>query len=355
MGRLSTLLRGEFETAVRARGNVYFFSRAVEITAADGQRLRAVVQGSRRYAVSLDWTGSAFAASCECPQFRDGVRCKHIWATILTADAKHALLPPAGQADALVEHALEPRPVWEASLAELASCAQPSRAGGERWTHGELQYVINAQLAPEGGQLQLELRHRRPKRNGEWGVARALAVNLELLPSIPDPQDRQIVASLLGCNAHSVFDYGYYVYRQPRYSLFRPSHALAELLLPAICRSGRCWLQLSAEDLAPLALDEGPPYELRLEVTRDADEYVLSGRLGRGTERVDLAGPALYAPGWVFWPGRVARLADPASFQWITTLRSACPSRTASCSSTGCSASRSSLRSRCRPSCSPRR
>jgi hypothetical protein len=97
-------------------------------------------------------------------------------------------------------------------------------------------------------------------------------------------------------------------------------------LLPLICGTGRCFLRSPrvADGVTPLAWDDGPAWELCLNVALDSDgaHYRLTGALCRDGLELDLAKPVLLvAGGLVFYDGRIARLNDHGAFAWISILR----------------------------------
>src|SRR5262249_17900940 len=76
-------------TNVRRRGKSYFEFGQVEIGSGDANTVRAIVEGTDTYYVSLQREGDRVKASCTCPYFQDSPRiCKHIWATVLAAEKK---------------------------------------------------------------------------------------------------------------------------------------------------------------------------------------------------------------------------------------------------------------------------
>ena len=82
----------EFEPQVQSRGERYFHEGRVRLGSADGETVRAAVAGSSGdYEVLLDWSDARSGiveSSCTCPYFEDRGLCKHIWATMLAADAR---------------------------------------------------------------------------------------------------------------------------------------------------------------------------------------------------------------------------------------------------------------------------
>ena len=84
-----------FSDAVRARGQSYFVKGRVTVIAAKPTELVAKVRGTSKYRVRLRMRGSKLLASCTCPYFSpQGEPCKHLWATLLLAQARGLLQSP---------------------------------------------------------------------------------------------------------------------------------------------------------------------------------------------------------------------------------------------------------------------
>ncbi|MGE3820120.1 MAG: SNF2-related protein, partial [Isosphaeraceae bacterium] len=85
----------DFSDAVRARGQSYFAKGRVVITSANPGEVVARVRGTAKYRVRLRLRNTKLHVSCTCPYFvPTGDPCKHLWATVLTTDAR-GLLPSA--------------------------------------------------------------------------------------------------------------------------------------------------------------------------------------------------------------------------------------------------------------------
>jgi superfamily II DNA or RNA helicase len=90
-------------------------------------------------------------------------------------------------------------------------------------------------------------------------------------------------------------------------------------------RTGRCFLSLDKENdaLASLVFDEGAAYNFLLQMQKaERKSWALSGVFRRGEEKLALESPTLLTDiGFLFHGGSVARVADNASWEWITHLR----------------------------------
>ena len=86
-GRLSQ----EFAGRIRDRGFAYFRTNAVEILEHSESHVDARVKGTEIYLVRLTLGRVSLDVACTCPYFEGGEECKHIWATMLTADSRQYL------------------------------------------------------------------------------------------------------------------------------------------------------------------------------------------------------------------------------------------------------------------------
>src|SRR5262249_24556420 len=161
----------------------------------------------------------------------------------------------------------------------------------------------------------VEVAGRTRKRDGQWGVPKAQRVPYGVIPILSDADDRHILAQLAGAK-QSFGNYAYENYGYVhdtiavRHLLNKP---LQEMLVPAMCRTGRCFWRHDPGDVAlrPLTWDDGPAWEFALEVGRDGDDkhYTLAGWLKRCGARLPLSQPVLLlAGGLVFVDEQAARL-----------------------------------------------
>lgn len=226
---LCDLLANDCDGAVQLRGADYFRRGRVRITRGSATQVTASVLGSSAYRVELVRAGQEILASCTCPYF-DVDLCKHIWATILAADARQLLrgdgrsgrvrLVHAGAGDDFGEDfddddgeddddrlgdesgnagrldgPLDPRRLRDAGRASDLRSAVDRRLGGGaiqgpggRGTRG----LYGAADGPGGGAARgaswrkrlAELREHalssRPPEHGEWGPGRELLYVIDI-------------------------------------------------------------------------------------------------------------------------------------------------------------------------------
>jgi superfamily II DNA or RNA helicase len=376
---------------VQRRGRQYYASGAVKILDGNERSVRALVQGTEQYEVRLTREGKRLKIWCTCPFYQDRLDpCKHIWATLLACEHRGLLLgyggsgrlqliddeeafyewqeqkgwaadPEAwnasdneewndrrGSADpAGRDYAYwQPKPKrrsrrsakraarvasWKKRLAGLRGEMQRDEApGNEAWPAGrEILYVVDVAETLESHGLTIELASRQRKKNGDWGKPKTQRIPSEQIDKLPDPEDRRLLALLVGAREERPYYYGY-SYPDPYYDSaacrYRLTEPMLEMLVPGICRTGRCFLRRSPQDLelAPLHWDEGEPWEFWLRLTRGGSgkHYLVQGDLRREEEHLALAQPVLLIQGGLIFTGeRVARLRDFGAFEWISLLR----------------------------------
>jgi superfamily II DNA or RNA helicase len=220
---------------------------------------------------------------------------------------------------------------WQEHLASVdAAMRMPAAPGARPWPAGrEIQYVVEAHTSARARGLTLAVVYRERRRDGTWSKPKPANLDRERVRLLPDLADRRIIALLEG--APDLYSQWYPRYGQAvgRYVL---SQATLETLLPLICATGRCWLQLDAavEDWRPLRWDDGPAWQFSLAVEADAEPrgYAVTGWLQRGEARIDLATPLFLSVGGVLLiDDAFARLDDGGAFAWIAHLREHGPLR----------------------------
>ena len=220
----------------RERGRDYFAARRATVVKGNAWRVDATVQGSRSYDVKLSREQDEIEAWCTCPYCGDYFEpCKHIWATLLAAEAegylegdsgrsaRHlTLVAPDSADDPEDEEWYEaPRPFsafrprngiahskprsrqprqttrpWKEALSRLHSTTEQTpaiRATALPPGH-ELVYVVDTEASLMGNGLVLEVATRNRKRDGEWSKPKGRRFALSEIAHLPEPADRQAMA-----------------------------------------------------------------------------------------------------------------------------------------------------------------
>jgi hypothetical protein len=348
--KLSQRLSSDFISSARNRGRDYFWEHRVRLLEGSSTHVEAEVRGSDAYGVTLDWKQGVLSAFCECAYFDSEGPCKHLWATILSAEARGYLSEVERAPTVLLDCGIPgddapededsgdfpfqlrsppgpksvPKvPAWQSQISSIATARSQNTLVQRDWpSKRQLVYVINVPATLNAGCLVVMLATRDRKVNGAWGRLKPLSLKASEIPRLPLVEDREIVASLAGSSQHH--SYGVLDYLQVAAS-YRVLHPLAASLVRMATRAERCFLQKTSdpEILTPLSWDEGGAWQFGLVLARQsAMRWALAGVFRRGDERLQLAEVDLVTDGGlVFARGRVAPLAEGAPFEWIVQLR----------------------------------
>lgn len=358
---------------IRARGDV-------DILEHSANRIDAAVFAGSTHGVLLEREKHEVLYSCDCNDYVNSLEpCKHVWATLLEAEAFGYLagwergefvdLMPADEDDGFDEdeedeeeeedddsmepaevfakpvlaskdaamkrtashhHAHETRKAkdhaadWKSDFNSLRRTMQATPAAGSAaWPAGkELLYVVDVEASLSAKSLTLEVMSRERKRNGDWGKPKREALSNEDCDRLPDPVDQSIVAMITGARQAELGYYSSYGYRSSR---FRPHFSQYVMLLQRLCEAGRCYLRASSynPELLPLKWDDAARWEFKLKIEHDqrTAQFVITGHLQNGAERMDISQPILLIPGVLFTMEYAARFEVHESFAWIALLR----------------------------------
>jgi len=360
--KLSERLKSFFDSDVRSRGASYYLNHAVRSANGGPNYVAAEVLGSEIYDASLILEGSELRAYCTCPYFADrGEGCKHLWATVLNAEHNRYLtdlerlslfdlvwfdevgddgfeddddydyLPPEKPRHyapvVAPKRAKKPKkehaPAWSEVLKKLQNAGRPTHQPRANWpADRRLIYVIDAAQSRLRNEIHLELGYQDLKKDGNWAKPKLQSFSQAQAEQAKDPHDAAIVPILFGTQqAHS---YSYtHAYGTPQFHL---SPARCAAILPAIGRTARLYIRegrYSAEP-TPLEWDDGPAWQLWLEVTKDpkGKRYHVGGVFKRGEERRGVTEPQhIFSAGLVVWQNGAIGLADLAGGSaWIPVL-----------------------------------
>jgi superfamily II DNA or RNA helicase len=358
---LSTKLAANFTKNVRKRGDDYYCKGRVMIQEGSQSELTACVRGSGFYEVQFAWRDDKLAVWCDCPHFvEQGVPCKHVWAAILAAD-QHQYLTAAASANklildldalgldgldgldyddgdeelyeedgtvpllssrspAFVRNPAKLKPAdWRKQLGEVF----PPRDRAAWPSKLEILYVVDVAKNVHGSDLVLSLQSRNRNANGSFSRPKVLSMSQGQIAQLPLSEDREILSALLGGQSYR-YGMGYAGTYLPIPESALLSPALANMLMPLVARTGRCFLRPLNEpdNLLPLAWDEGGAWNLLLELHRLGETAcTLAGFFQRGEERREATYPALATAGLVITRDRVAPLASDTPSEWIIALR----------------------------------
>ncbi|MDX1968417.1 MAG: DEAD/DEAH box helicase [Planctomycetaceae bacterium] len=371
---LAEMLESRFRGDVKFRGAAYLQAERVSVTRVTADNLFAVVRDGVEYQTQLSRQENVLKLACNCGMAAaatgGNIQCKHVWATVLAADAgnyvsgsiKPGYIPPfvfeqeplefdidddwdadevaVAELPRVTSRKLRPSAVeaevpaapvaqreWESRLLELRRSMQEtdaanSSAGKER----QIFYEIDAAASEEAGTLIVQTSQRQRRANGEWGKLKPLKLKPGRFEEIDDDEDRRILAHLIGGTpdrsnwSPQAGETWAAVHR------YRVPWDLCQLLLPAICATGRLRLADSEERVTDiLDWDAGEPWELCLTVQHEAaaNLWRLRGSLIRGEDQIALKTPVLLVPGGLFiHHNTIALVNDFDAYAWVKLLRS---------------------------------
>jgi len=333
-----------FTGQIRMRGRAYYDEGKVrQTTPSNGERVRAEVDGTEPYIVTIAGEGAQSSVECTCPHFADGFYCKHIWATLIDVDVNGVAgrededvdddappPPPKARkrtsvpADQVTRTAAEPR--WMGRLSLLRSGGSSSEsedhAPDTATTARQICYVIDVERSEKGHDLVLQLRQRTPTQTG-WSKLRPFKVAIEDLGQL-QPEDRHILAAMIGARKVYESSFESSAGRDRPHGQFRLGPESRWELLQRIIATKRCFAELYDDDPRPVVWDDQPAWVLYLAGQREDGEVELNLELRQGERVIGLDEPDLVLggiEGVVIHDGIVAKLNDRGAARWITQFR----------------------------------
>lgn len=334
----------------KARGELLLKDGGVDVQSPSAGALAgSVLDDDYRFETVIKWSPDRpWACFCPCIVAKTGTVCAHCIATILAAEQsgliqseQHAVaetrprrgnqparfLSSSGQVRRL-DDVDEPRPIihhqpsapsWKKQLTRLRDTVAPIAPSNGWPADRAILYVVDIPSSLDSRSLVIRLACRDRRSSGEWSRPRTRGISFPDVPAMTDVEDQQIVALLKSAGGRQELQLTY----DPIYRI--PAGA-QRLLMRLISRTGRTMVaaEPESEDLRPLVFDDGLPYEFWVECRPDETEqqYVLTGWLRRGEERIPLSRPLLFlAGGLVFFDDKAALLEDGGAYQWMLLLR----------------------------------
>jgi len=351
-----------FTDAVRSRGQSYFAKGRVIVSAAVAGEVIAKVRWTAKYRVRLRIRGSKLHVSCTCPYFTPtGDPCKHIWATVLVADARNLLQAPPVRPLKLVSDLPRRSATHRAGPPGMGAGPggpgsgppalpqaprsgrsrkdrQPRRGAVAPWSGGGkerelggvprakavnrnskrlLVYILDVPSTLNQNQVVIDLARRQRRPGGDWGPLKPWWHAPASPQAKYDPEDQDILALLESAHAvaapgnganggagagagAAVTGGGVDTMGTRRFVLRQQQAALVERL----ARTGRLRLRRteSEEDPPTMRWDDGPPWRFTLEIRSElgGKRWAWRGSLRRSdarADRMDLAEPLVIVPG----------------------------------------------------------
>ncbi|HMV81866.1 MAG TPA: SNF2-related protein [Blastocatellia bacterium] len=349
---LTTHLRKYFDYNLQQRGHRQQWK--VRLKTASPQAVEASLRALRIVLVRHD---HQILAECTCEEFERNPVCEHLWAVLIEADRRNALQGDNGRAAlelvkwdraetgrhlspaVATQLIAAPRPdKWKKQLGELdeQGAATTTALRQEAWpATRELVYAIDVPATAQGKGTYLEVFYRDRRKDGEWGDVRYSGFNRGVLNYLPEADDRFILSVLLGApqqHDYSEYAHGYGYATSATMPRYRLLEAQPEILLPAICRTGRAYLRLKTPDhpnendlveWLPIRWNEDAQWQFRVAIEpAEEGDYEVRGYLVRDEERLELSEPVLVIEEGIFFTREQAMRYDHGgAFAWVKLLQ----------------------------------
>ena len=257
---LSRSLEKLFLPIIKMRGENYARQNRVQIKELSERRVAALVRGTRQYRVTLSWSSSdptKIKTSCTCPFFRQGIPCKHLWATILVADKGRWQPELRG-------------PALEDPLELFSDKYWNGREQDHREQPGPFapqSFVLWFTLKREPMGYFISVCERYIKKDGSFGRTRPLQ-NRSISAGRLSAQDRLLLPLIEDCLSRN------HVYGRPgitrRLEYVPVTSGDLEVMLPLLAETGRWSLEDASSGLRldSLRMAEDPEARLRIRVSR---------------------------------------------------------------------------------------
>jgi superfamily II DNA or RNA helicase len=368
---LSRVLESRFRGDIRFRGAAYVQNERVEIAHVTPDRVYGVVSDTEEFQTQLSRTESQLVTFCTCAKpGQQEVNCKHVWATILLAEAngymnggvQPGFFPPFAASDEVLVDQLDgelfddlisgdvfvpsaattrretPKPApeqtlrsWERRFNTLREELDEGDLTSATTREREIRYELDVAASRAAGLIVVDVLQRQRRANGQWGKQKPLKLKPGKLDEVEREEDRRVLSMMGG----GVVDRTNWFANQTEFQTavyrYRIPAELGEELLPALCETSRFSIQ-DDEDTKPKPLkwDDGPPWTLSMAVVHEADDghWTLAGRLSREGQEVvcDVRDAELVVPGGFVLRGRsIAHLEDFGAYEWIQLLQSETP------------------------------
>ncbi len=318
LSRLTRDLGTLFLPIIRYRGKKYAKEGRVQLLHISDNFIKSRIRGSVFYKVSIDLgekEKGAVRIGCTCPFFRQGIPCKHIWATIVAAENyfKENQSAIQGQGPASLE------------IHEIFHPQQWSPGISKSWKPVQ-EFVLKYELEINNEIVLVTAFEQYVKKDGRPGRTRkiqARTLNSNELPK----QDRLILPFLLAAAQDASFAYNSLAYDGYRnnFKEIPLSPENAATLLPLLAETGRCvvkgpGMKVWADPLVP---SEG--VKAKFTITTEPDEsngrFKLIPQILVDNHRVPAQEVLIVnsAPVMMIYQEHLFELAGP-SYKWIQKI-----------------------------------
>ena len=284
-------LRGSFLPVIRERGERYARERRVHINSATEDKIAATVEGTISYNVELFVTDKEasrdrISTYCDCPFFRQGFPCKHIWAAILEADRILSIKrAEAGEGSAARDTLADqggPDRNWRNLLV-------PELLGKDKENEkdsGSGNFIPVYKLMVEEHGVILSVVEKYVKKDGTLGRKRKISYASTVRASLP--RSDRILLALAGDIGRGNARYSYYGSNGINYEEIQLNQKEdLELLLPLLADSGRCTVTHWRKGVVADPLTRGVPFKATFRLKASEDEIEKDNQPEKSTKSAE--------------------------------------------------------------------
>ena len=355
--KLADSLSVDFTRKIRERGASYYSRGCVNIVRGSDVELEATVLGSQNYQVKMQGQDGELVASCDCPYFEGGEFCKHLWATILAADAGDYLSLPASNRDLVLvwepdeleddipspakdHYSPSPRyapptqppkpkpPSWQVQISGLSQVHQRRSASQLKWpANRQILYLVDVHRSAYTPDIVIAPMVWDTKADGSQKKLVYNPLRRDQIDQLPSAEDREILALLSGLSPS--YGWGYGGGGERVAESFQVPYVLARKVLELAAKAGRCCMQPHAgsESFSTLTWDDGESWRFGMALQRVKNGgFEVVAMLERGNDHMELKDAILIKPGGlVFTRARVATLAKDTPVESLLHLQKVGP------------------------------
>ncbi len=359
---LSKVLESRFRGDIRHRGAAFHSTDKVEITHVTEDHIFGVVQDGDEYQTQVVRTDTTLTSFCTCAKpGQTDINCKHVWGTILAADAAGYIdeavrigsYPPfnpmevdgpldltedifadlmnsdayAARAERAAKAKVErPLSEWERRLKDLRDELEDGDINSATSRDREIVYQLDVEASREAGLIVIETGQRQRRTGGDWGKLKQLKLKPGKFDEIDHADDRLILAAFSG----GIQDRSNWFTNQSEFQTavfrFKLPPELADEMLAKICATERFYLMAPDGEVGKqIKWDDGPEWQVTMSLAfeEELSGWTLHGHLTREghPEKLDIREATMIVSGGFVLKGRtLARLEDFGAYEWIKLL-----------------------------------
>ncbi len=310
LSRLTKDLGTLFLPIIRYRGNRYFKDGRVELTSINKKFVKSRIRGNVFYKVSIDLkekSKGAVRIGCTCPFFRQGIPCKHIWATIVAAEKYFKEHKDSDSCQ-----------IPSLSFREIFDKKEWNTTNSKKTWWPIQDFVLRYELKIRGDLTVVSAYEQYVKKDGKLGRIRKIKPKSLSRPEL-SKADRLAIPFLMAISGGSSYSYGGYFY-DSYLDTFREISLSPEdvaTLLPLLAKTQRCMVKNAAGSLVADPLIFQPSSKAKFIVSADEsknNKIILRPRLYIENEPVDFANVLLInsSPAMMIFNSRLYEIDGPS-------------------------------------------